>query len=157
METSELLACRDEMFGRDLWAMIRGYYAEVGAIAARRPTILGHVDLITKFNEGGALFDEDDPRYRSAALDALHRANPDATVLEINTGAMARGYRTVPYPALVLLREWRAMSGGVILTADAHTADGIVYGYDAAAELARTAGYRESAVLTGGGFRPCPL
>ena len=156
-DVEKLLACRDEMFGRDLWAMIRGYYAEVGAIAARRPTILGHVDLITKFNEGGALFDEDDPRYRSAALDALHRADPDATVLEINTVAMARGYRTVPYPALFLLKEWREMGGRVILTADAHTADGIVYGYDAAGTLAREAGFRESVVLTRQGFVPCPL
>lgn len=156
-DAEKLLACRDALFGGDIWETVRGYYQEVARMAARRPTILGHIDLITKYNGQGGLFDEDDPRYRSAALEALHAADPAATVLEINTGAMARGCRTSPYPALFLLRGWRAMGGGIILTADAHSAEGIVYGYDAAAALARTAGFREHLVLTRRGLVPCPL
>jgi len=156
-DTEKLLACRDALFGGDIWKTARGYYEEVSKLAVRRPTILGHIDLITKYNEGGVLFDEDDPRYRTAALEALRAADPTATVLEINTGAMARGYRTAPYPALFLLREWRAVGGGVILTADAHTAAGIIYGYGQAAELARAAGFREHLILTRRGFVPRPL
>ncbi len=126
-------------------------------MAARRPTILGHIDLITKFNERGAFFDEAAPRYRAAALAALHAADPGQTLLEINTGAMSRGYRTAPYPALFLLKEWRAMGGRIILTADAHSASAIAYGYDRAAELARAAGFDRSVVLTLGGAAECPL
>ena len=40
-------------------------------LAEARVDIVGHFDLITKFNEDGRLFDENDPRYQSAALDAL--------------------------------------------------------------------------------------
>ena len=126
-------------------------------MARQRPTILGHIDLITKLNGGGELFDEDDRRYRAAAREALHAADPDATLLEINTGAMARGYRSVPYPARFLLEEWRAMGGRIILTADAHSPGAVVFGYREAAELARAAGYRESVLLTPGGQLPCPL
>lgn len=156
-DAEKLAACRAQMFHGDFSALIDRYYADAAAMAARRPTILGHLDLITKFNEGGALFDEESRRYRLAAAEALHAADPAATLLEINTGAMARGYRSTPYPALFLLREWRAMGGRIILTADAHTAGGIVYGYAAAAEWARSAGFRECAVLTGRGPVPCPL
>ena len=52
------------------------------------------------------------------------------------------------YPALFLLREWRAMGGRIILTADAHRASAVVWAYDQAAELARTAGFREHTLLT---------
>lgn len=156
-DTEKLAACREEMFGGDLAALLRRYYADVAAMAARKPTILGHLDLITKFNEGGALFDEEDPGYRRAALEALHAADPSATLLEINTGAMARGYRRTPYPARFLLREWRRMGGQVILSADAHSAAGIVYGYGAAAEWAGAAGFQRCAVLTRRGAVLCPL
>lgn len=150
-------ACRDRVFGGDPIAMAEAYYREVERMAAMRPTILGHFDLITKYNEGGALFDEDDPRCRRAALEALHALDPAATLLEINTGAMSRGYRTAPYPAPSLLREWRSMGGRVILTADAHSPETILYGYALAAEAAREAGYRACAILTAEGVRECPL
>ncbi|MGM9619384.1 MAG: histidinol-phosphatase HisJ family protein [Oscillospiraceae bacterium] len=156
-DLEKLAVCREELFHGDFFALTERYYADVAAIAAQKPTILGHIDLITKFNEGGALFEEEDPRYRRAALEALHAADPTATLLEINTGAMARGYRTSPYPAQFLLREWQDMGGQVILTADAHSTDGVVFGYGAAAAWAGAAGFRECVVLTRKGPALCPL
>ena len=156
-DRERLAACRDGMFGGDALAMTEGYYAGVAAMAERGPTILGHMDLVTKLNRGNAFFDEEDPRYRAAALEALRHADPDRTLLEINTGAVARGYRDTPYPALFLLEEWRAMGGQVILTADAHSPETVIFGYRQAAALARAAGYRESVLLTGRGWEPCPL
>jgi len=156
-DAERLSNCQTEAFGGDACAMAERYYAEVRRMAARRPTILGHIDLITKFNEDGGFFDEEEPRYRAAALDALHAADPVETLLEINTGAMSRGYRKAPYPALFLLREWRSMGGRIILTADAHSAGAIVYGYAQAAELARTAGFGCSTLLTLSGREERPL
>lgn len=140
--------CVREEFAGDFLELAERYYEEVCRMAARKPTILGHLDLIGKFNEDGGFFDEEDPRYRAAALEALHATDPGESLLEINTGAMSRGYRSVPYPALFLLKEWRNMGGRIILTADAHCAGTIVYGYAQAAELARAAGFRRSVVMT---------
>lgn len=156
-DRERLIACRDQMFGGDMLALTEGYYRDVAAMADRRPAILGHIDLVTKLNWGNALFDEDDPRCRTAALEALHHTDPDATLLEVNTGAISRGYRDTPYPAVFLLREWRGMGGQIILTADAHSPETVVYGYGQAAELARAAGFRECVLLTGRGWKPCPL
>ena len=144
----QFLRCREELCGGDPIAVTEGYFREVGRIALMKPTILGHFDLITKHNGAGLLFDEDHPRYIKAALEALHCADPEATLLEINTGGMARGYRTRPYPALFILREWRAMGGRVILTSDAHNADKILYGYADSVKLARTAGFEKASILT---------
>ena len=141
-------ACRDELFAGDPLAVTEGYFAEAARVAARKPTILGHFDLITKLNAGNALFDEDAPRYRAAALEALHAVDPAASLLEINTGGMARGYRDTPYPAQFLLRAWRALGGRVILTADAHSAAHLLYSYGDAARWARAAGFDRAVALT---------
>lgn len=153
----QFVACRDEMFGGDALAVTEGYFRAVGQVAERRPTILGHIDLITKLNAGSRFFDEESPRYRAAALEALHRTDPDKTLLEINTGGVSRGYRTAPYPALFLLREWREMGGNIILTADAHRKEHLLFGYEQASEIARTAGFAETAILTAAGVELCPL
>ena len=150
-DREKLAACRDEMFGGDLPALAEGYFAEAARVASLRPPILGHFDLITKFNAGNALFDEDAPRYRSAALEALHAGDPAASLLEINTGAMARGYRDTPYPARFLLRAWRALGGRIILTADAHDARQLTYGYGDAARWAQAAGFDRAVLLTSSG------
>ena len=147
----------ETQFGGDWMALAEAYFAQVGKIAAARPTILGHLDLVMKFNEGNRFFDETCPRYRAAALDALRQADPASTLLEINTGAMARGFRDTPYPAQFLLREWRERGGRVILTADAHSAAAVVYGYDRAAEWARAAGFSRASLLTLAGEIECPL
>ena len=148
--------CRT-LFQGDFLEMAAAYYAEAAAMAARRPTILGHIDLVTKFNEGGVLFDESDPRYRAAALAALHAADPAATLLEINTGAMSRGYRSAPYPAPALLRAMRERNIPICITGDSHNVAALLHAFPQAAELARSCGYREQMALTRRGFEPAAL
>ena len=156
-DREKLAACRDEMFCGDVLAMAEEYYADVAAMAARCPTILGHIDLVTKFNESAAFFNETAPRYRAAALEALYAADPERTLLEINTGAVSRGYRSAPYPAQFLLRAWRERGGEIILTADSHQTGTVVWGYRQAADWARAAGYTRCMILTASGRAACPL
>ena len=68
-----LAKCCVELFHGCFPALIGQYYADVAAVAAKKPTILGHFDLITKLNGDGELFDEDDRHYRSAALASLRQ------------------------------------------------------------------------------------
>ena len=51
--------------------------------------IVGHFDLITKFNEGDKLFDTSHPRYVNAALGALERLDvSSARVTVVDKGAL---------------------------------------------------------------------
>ena len=137
--------------------MVARYYAEAARVAAKKPTILGHFDGLLKLNEGNRYFDEDAHWYRALALEALHTADPKESLLEINTGGMFKGYRTAPYPAPFLLKEWRSMGGRIILTSDAHAESGILFGYQEAMELARSVGYSRSVLLTSDGMVECAL
>ena len=142
----ELTACLAEFDG-DGDAMAEAYFAAVAQVADKCPTILGHFDLLKKLNGTGALFDESSPRYRAAALAALEAAAGKVQALEINTGGVARGYRSEFYPAPFLLSRWRELGGEIILTADAHTTDGLLFAFLQAAEYAKAAGFDHSVVL----------
>ena len=140
-----------EDFGGDGLAMAEDYFAAVAKVAQARPTVLGHFDLIKKLNGDGRFFDESHPRYRAAALAALEAAAGKVQALEINTGGVARGYRSEFYPAPFLLRRWRELGGEIIFTADAHNAEGLLFGFREAAEYAKAAGFTHAVVLNAQG------
>jgi histidinol-phosphatase (PHP family) len=113
---------------------------------------IGHFDLVTKFNEGGRLFDEADPRYLGPALEALTAITGTHRLFEINTGAMYRVGRTAPYPSETLLKAIRERGGEIILSSDSHDGQSIGYKFDQARELARSCGFRYAKTLTADGF-----
>ena len=138
--------------------MAETYFAAVAEVAAKGPTILGHFDLLKKLNGDGRFFDETHPRYRAAALAALEAAAGKVQALEINTGGVARGYREELYPAPFLLKRWKALGGEVILTADAHSTDGLLFAFEQAAAYAKAAGFEQAVVLNKQGKpEKCPL
>lgn len=147
---------RDDFDGDGL-AMAEHYFEEVAEVAAKHPTILGHFDLIKKINGEGKFFDENDPRYRQAALSAMEKAFEGCQVLEINVGAVNRGYRTDCFPAPFLLEKWHELGGKVVITSDAHRTQNITVNFDFAAQAARDAGFTQVEVLTAAGFESCEL
>lgn len=133
----------DEVYHGDGLAMARDYFAiEVKALLRDRPQIIGHFDLLRKYAARLSLFDEADPAYRRLALSALEQAFPCGGVLEINTGGMARGYLTTPYPTLELLCAWHELGGQITLTSDCHDRRYLAHAFPQAAALARQAGFR---------------
>ena len=121
--------CRKH-FGGDFLTMCEAYYLEVEKVAELKPDIIAHIDLITKFNQGGVLFDESHPRYLAAAYRAIDALIPTGAIFEINTGGISRGYRTAPYPSLPLLRYIRSKGGRVLLTGDTHQASNLCYAFE---------------------------
>ena len=141
----------DETYHGDGLAMARAYFAiEEEALLRDRPQIIGHFDLLRKYAARLSLFDEADPAYRRLALSALEQAFPCGGVLEINTGGMARGYMTTPYPTLELLCAWRELGGSITLTSDCHDRRYLAHAFPQAVALARQAGFRTALRLGAG-------
>ena len=133
----------EEHYGGDYLALAADYYESLADFLCREEfDIIGHFDLITKYNEGNALFDADSLRYRTLAIDALDAVLEKDALFEINTGAMARGYRKAPYPAPFLLRRIAEKGGRVILSGDCHAADKLLFGFETAADYAESCGVR---------------
>ena len=148
----DLHDCIYDDFDGDPLAAVEAYFAEVEKVAALKPDILAHIDLIKKLNAKGEFFDEESPRYKAAALKALQAAKDNDCLLEVNTGGVYRGYRKDFYPGPWLLGEWQKMGGKVIITSDSHDIASLTYGFDEAAAAIKAAGFTSVEVLTGHGF-----
>ena len=153
----DLRACIDDDFDGDALAVVEAYFANVAKVAEKKPTILGHFDLIKKINGDGKFFDENDPRYTAAATSALMAAARSRCVLEVNTSAAYRGFRKDYFPSDAILKEWLVLSGNVVITADAHDTKALTYGFEEAAAHLKELGYTKVQVLGKNGFTPCEL
>ncbi|MCR5295781.1 MAG: histidinol-phosphatase [Clostridiales bacterium] len=121
----------EQYFGGDWYAMTEQYFATVARVAeVTKCDIIGHFDLVTKFNEGYCLFDERDPRYVrawQAAADVLLKTGKP---FEVNTGAISRGYRTQPYPAPEIRKYILERGGELLMSSDAHSKDRIAFQFE---------------------------
>jgi len=148
----------DEGFCGDALALSKAYFDQLADfVIALRPTIVGHFDLLTKFNEKHPMIDTEHPAYIKAASHALARVLDAGLVCEVNTGAISRGWRKTPYPAPFLLRQILSRGGRVTLTADTHAAESITCAFDAALDLLRETGFAEVLTLTKDGFEAVAL
>ncbi|MDO4741040.1 MAG: histidinol-phosphatase HisJ family protein [Eubacteriales bacterium] len=156
----KLAQCIAEEYHGDAMAYLQAYYDRLaGYVSEYRPEIIGHFDLVRKWNGRLGLFDPADPAYRRLVCGALERMIGSGALLEVNTGAIARGYMDDPYPDAFSLAYWRRLGGKAIVGSDCHLAANLDCGYDKARRRLLEAGY-ESVVLLGDGerlFMECPV
>jgi histidinol-phosphatase (PHP family) len=147
-----------EYFGGDGMAFAKEYYRTLAQLPNYgKFDIIGHFDQITKNCEKRTFFDEDSKEYRFAAIEAAEALAGKIPYFEVNTGAIARGLRTTPYPSPFVMKELKRLGFGAVITSDCHDAALLDCGYELAAELLKECGYKEHYVLTKEGFAPQPL
>jgi histidinol-phosphatase (PHP family) len=131
-----------EVFGGDAEELARAYYRLLGeSVKTDKPDIIGHFDVVRKHAKVIGL-DTARPAYRRAALDALETAFSGCKLLEVNTGNIARGYDTLPYPAGFLLDAWREMGGEITLTSDCHNAEHLDCAFAQSLAMLRRMGFK---------------
>lgn len=152
------MAAVKEHYSGDIYAYCADYMDQLcRSIEQTGGEIIGHIGLPEKFNENNAQFDPDDPRYWKPAVDALKLCVEKDRIVEINTGAMSRGWRTAPYPNRRLLKKLHDMGGRIMLGSDCHHADWLTTGFDMAAQLARDCGFSACWVWKNGHFEEAVL
>ncbi len=155
LSADELSECVDVEFGGDWNKMAEEYFGNLATLAVKEKTdVVGHFDLITKFNKNGALFDENDPEYQESALrwlDFIIYNKPDI-IFEVNTGAMYRCGNETPYPAAFILRRIGERGARVTVTSDAHCIDALDFMFDKAKCYCKECGIDTVWHLTKEGF-----
>ncbi len=122
-------------YGGNEHALIDAYFASVVDMAARlRPEIVGHFDLLTKFEELGSPINTRSDYYYGAACDALAATVRVAPRLEINSGAISRGYRSEAYPSDRLISAALDLGARFVFSSDAHTPENVGYAFEGSAE-----------------------
>ena len=142
-----------QYYGGDFYALSADYYRFEAMVAARlHPTLIGHFDLITRFNDlsradGGHFLDETSERYLLPARRAMEALVPYGLPFEINCGAVNRGRKRELYPRPELLRYLHALGGEIVISADAHQKELLDGGFEEAMEVARWAGFTHTNLL----------
>ncbi len=104
--------------------------------------ILAHPDLVKKFGHRPA---GDPRRYYEPTIAA---ASKSGAALEINTAGLRKPVAEM-YPSLEFLRMARDAGVPIVISSDAHAPGEVGADFDKAIQLAREAGYTETAVFTG--------
>lgn len=142
-----------ELFGGDPLAAANAYFAGFCSyIKERKPDIVGHFDLLTKFDEKFEPVFLGKTEYERLAEKYLDSVACDGLIFEVNTGAISRGYRTTPYPADNLLYLLKKRGAGIILSSDCHRAEWIDCGFAEAKARLRDIGFNEAYALYYGEF-----
>lgn len=150
---AELLLQAKESFG-GFRPLIESYYNEVIEFAKHSSySITGHIDLVTKFSELNSFGFENESWYRDAALSAAESVVKTGKLVEVNTGAISRGYRTTPYPAPFILKRLAELNAPIIVTTDCHSANNIDIKYDETVSMLSSYGFTHLYYLTDSGFK----
>ncbi len=120
-----------EKFCGDYYLAVESYFDNLLLIGKDTTIdIIGHFDLITKFNEGDKLFSTKCERYQRAKEKALSYLISLNKPFEINTGAISRGYTSAPYPSSEVIDQIKKAGGRLILSSDAHAKENLAYQFD---------------------------
>lgn len=142
-----------ELFNYDAERMAEDYYSKFcDYIKKRKPDVVGHLDLITKFDEIGESMFLKNAGYRKVAEKYIEAVADSGCVFEVNTGAMARGYRKTPYPAEHLLYIFKKHNTPLTLSSDSHAIDTLDFGFEEAEALLKDVGIKEIYHLSNGKF-----
>lgn len=128
-------------FNGDGVEMSKVYFNRVTEhILKNKTDIVGHFDLVTKFGKAP----EDSDEYIRIALESVNEIIKHCRTFELNTGAIARGLRTVPYPAMFILNEIKRLGGRIIVTSDCHYAEKLTVWFDEAEAYLASAGFTKN-------------
>lgn len=121
----------------------REYYRLINKTIESKPHILAHFDLLTKFNGDGEnyFFDPSQDWYKALVDKICKNLKNTEIIVEINTGAISRGYRKNPYPSSYILNKLYQNNVPVTISSDAHQDIHINFAFDKAIDIIKKVGY----------------
>ena len=143
ISADEVKAYIDRLYDGDVYGYCEDYFKLVKDIySVTKCQIIGHFDLVTKFNERMPLIDINHPRYIKAVDNALESLLKTNAIFEVNTGAISRGYRTTPYPDERTMEIIAKSGKPFVITSDTHNKDTVTFNFEEQEKALSKKGYK---------------
>ena len=153
----ELIAILEEWYEGDFLHLAQDYYQEVARQGQfEEVDIIGHLDLLTKYNEDESFVSFSSPAYLKLVEACIASIGTDK-IYEVNTGAIARGYRRTPYPHRTILDFLHAFGGKLMLNSDCHNRKDLDCGFEEALRLIKDCGFDCLYILKDGDYVPVSI
>ena len=134
----------EKIYNNDFQTAVCEYFeAEREMLRKCSFSILGHADLIRKRNGILKFFNEDEAWYKEQVKLTVEEIAKNGAVVELNTGAIARGIMDDVYPAEYMLNLLYSKGVPVCVNSDTHDINTIDCAFDKAYHIARKTGYKE--------------
>ncbi len=147
-----------EIYGGNIKKVVKDYYKLMrNMLKFENPDILAHLDLIKMNNREEKYFSEKESWYRKEVLATLKVITGSSSILEVNTGGIARGKIDSLYPSTWILEEAYQMRIPITLSSDAHKPEQITAKFKEAAVLLNSIGYKEIYILHKKTWAPHPI
>ncbi len=112
-------------------AFLRAYFAENRDMVTNYDfDVVGHPDLVRKFNGKLNYFDESAPWYLAELRHTADVIAASGKIVEVNTGGISRGWMDDANPSPTFRALLRARGVKFLLSSDAHFTDGIDCAFD---------------------------
>jgi len=119
-------------FGGSAEAFVRAYFKQQRDMIANFDfDIVGHPDLVRKFNAKHPYFDENADWYREELEKTADVLAASGKLTEVNTGAISRGWLDDAYPSPAFRKMLRERGVKFVLSSDAHAVAGLDCAFDA--------------------------
>lgn len=150
----EFLRALEEGCRGNIHQLLQNYFDLVVDFARNSPyEIQGHFDLPTKWCGKDPVFDPEDPIYQKMARQALAEVVRREKIIEVNTGAISRGYTSAPYPLPFLLKECLRLNAPILLSSDTHHINSIDCAFSKTKGMLKEIGFTHQRVLTHKGWQ----
>ena len=133
---------------------IKKYYETLlKMIREQEPDIIGHIDLVKKFNSGNKFFNENEEWYIRLISETLDKIKESNSIIEINTGAMSRGWTDFPYPSKFILKLILEKDIPITLNSDVHSVENTDYYFDESMAIIKETGFKKIKILKNSEFQ----
>ncbi|MCX7820608.1 MAG: histidinol-phosphatase HisJ [Brevinematales bacterium] len=136
------------LFNDNVISFVKKYYELIRKMIIEfKPDIIAHLDLIKKNNKKNTFFSEKELWYRKEILSTLDVIKKSSSLLEINTGGLARGSIEDFYPSEWLFKECYYREIPIIINSDCHNPSKLDAYFLEAKNALKKAGYSFQKVL----------
>lgn len=142
-----------KLYGYDKLKLAKDYYRNFcDYINRRKPDIIGHFDLITKFDEKFDEFFLRNAAYLKLAEESVIAASKSQAIFEVNTGCISRGFRLTPFPSDHLLYVLKKIDAKLMLASDSHGIDTLDFNFSETKMRLKEIGFNYLYTINNGQF-----
>ena len=140
-------------FGNIKDVVLRYYDNVIKMIETQKPDIIGHLDLVRKYNLNKEYFSEKEDWYIEKIDEVINVIKQSKCLVEVNTKLMNKNNLDAHYPSKYVINKLLESGADFIVNTDAHIADNIDHFYNEAVNELKNMGVNHIIQLIDNDFK----